>query len=197
MDLCVFIPLNSLINTVFIVLFRLYTEIMTFDTFKIELGRLIREVRKAKGFHLDDLGFRSEIVYDNIQKIETSRYGGIQVLTYAKLLVGLDVGLSFDPLKKQKNQVELSPAIKNFLNTLFLKLPEDPDLQFLNYNSTQFLQKLGHEIVVLRKKLGLTQKELAKKAQMSNRTLSRIESGQHDFRLETLYRLSSVLYEDS
>ncbi|HHB51897.1 MAG TPA: XRE family transcriptional regulator [Saprospiraceae bacterium] len=168
---------------------------MTFNTFKTEFGLLIRTAREIKGYHLDDLGFESDIVYDNIQKIETATYGGFQILTYAKLLKGLDVGLSFEPRDKQKDNVYISPEMKNFLNTLFLKLPADPDFQFLNHNGAKLLQKLGDEVRILRNKTGLSQKELAKRVQMSNTTLSRIESGHYDFRLETLYHLSQFLLE--
>jgi len=44
-----------------------------------------------------------------------------------------------------------------------------------------------------RKHLGLTQKELAKKANMAQSALARIESGKHEAREETLQKLAKAM----
>lgn len=166
---------------------------MEFNNFILELGRLLKSVREKQALTLYKLAYNSGIVADHIQKIESAKHGGIQILTYAKLLVGLNMGLSFKPIDDKKTNIILSPEMQDTLSTLFLDLTEDPNLQFLNFNIEHLLQQIGREIKKRRKVLGLSQKSLAQKAQVSNTTVSSIENGKHDFRLRSLYKITHEL----
>ena len=53
--------------------------------------------------------------------------------------------------------------------------------------------KLGKRIKLLRKSMGLTQEQLAEKAEMDYKYLSKIENGKHLPTYNTLIRLSAIL----
>lgn len=170
---------------------------MTFENFMHNLGLLIKESRKARNLTLYQLAYESDIVADHIQKIESSKHGGIQVITYAKLLSGLDIGLSFRKNDKKNDRlIPVTTPQQNFINTLFFNLTIDPDLQFLNYNPVLLLLKIGELVRKKRMQRGLTQKQLAEKAHISNTTVSRVECGKYNFSLLTLYKLSQALHID-
>ena len=52
--------------------------------------------------------------------------------------------------------------------------------------------KLAHEIKVLRQKKGMTQREVALKADMPQSVVARIESGTHSFSIATLHKIARV-----
>jgi transcriptional regulator with XRE-family HTH domain len=166
---------------------------MTFEVFIANFGNLLKQAREKRNLTLYELAYKSDIVADHIQKIESIKHGSIQVKTYAKLLSGLKVSLSFYDMST-KRLILLTDEEEEFIHNLFFGISEDVDLQFLNQKPTLLLLRIATEVHKHRKLLGLTQKELAKKAQLSNATIVRIEEGKHDFRLKTLYKLSQVLY---
>jgi transcriptional regulator with XRE-family HTH domain len=165
---------------------------MTFENFMQELGLLIRQFRNSKNLTLYQLSHKTDIVADHIQKIESAKHGGIQILTYAKLLSGLEVGLSFRNNKNEQLEI-LTKEQEVFLNKLFFNLPKDCDLQFLNYKPSLLLEHLAKQIYHKRKKVGLTQKQLSQKAMVSNTTISHIESGKYNFSLLSLYKITKAL----
>ncbi|UPT76683.1 helix-turn-helix transcriptional regulator [Sulfurovum sp. XGS-02] len=166
---------------------------MKFENFNSELGRLLKSAREQQALTLYELAYNSDIVADHIQKIESAKHGGIQIITYAKLLVGLNMGLSFKPMDDKKTKIFPSTEMQNTLSTLFLDLTKDPNLQFLNFNIEHLLKQIGKEIKKRRKAFGLSEKALAKKAQVSNTTISRVESGKYNFQLRTLYKVTHEL----
>lgn len=52
--------------------------------------------------------------------------------------------------------------------------------------------RISYEIVVLRHKAKLTQKQLAKELKMSQSAVARIESGEQNLTIETLMKIGSV-----
>ena len=167
---------------------------MTFDIFMIEFGFLIKSSRKMKNLTLYQYAFKADIVANHIQKIESSKHGGIQILTYAKLLLGLDCSLSFvQKNKKGDNLIILSNENNEFLNNLFFGLSSDEDFQFLNLNPSSLLMELGNKVRIKRNNIGWTQKELSEKAKVSNTTVYRVESGKYNYSLLVLYKLSKAL----
>ena len=166
---------------------------MTFENFIISFGKLLKQARQKQNLTLYDLAHKSDIVADHIQKIESAKHGSIQLETYAKLLTGLNLSLSFYDMS-DKRLILLSDEEKSFIHNLFLGISKDTDLQFLNQKPTLLLLHIATEVQKNRKLLGLTQKQLSKKSQLSNTTIVRMEEGKHDFRLKTLYKLSQVLY---
>ena len=56
------------------------------------------------------------------------------------------------------------------------------------------MQKIGNKMFELRKKLGLTQADLAEKAGLSDRTYADIERGNVNMRIETLLRICDALH---
>ncbi len=168
---------------------------MSFEKFIISFGNLLKQARKKRSLTLYELAYKSDIVADHIQKIESAKHGSIQLETYAKLLTGLNLSLSFHDISTKK-LISLSNEEETFIHNLFFGISKDTDLQFLNQKPTLLLLHIATEVQKNRKLLGLTQKELAKKSQLSNTTIVRIEEGKHDFRLETLYKLSQVLYPE-
>lgn len=168
---------------------------MTFNNFMIEFGLLIKSSRKIKNLTLYQYAFVADIVADHIQKIESSKHGGIQILTYAKLLSGLDCSLSFSQNDKKTNKlIVLSSENDKFINNLFFGLSSHPDFQFLNLKPSILLVQLGKQVSTKRNDIGWTQKELAQKAGISNTTVSRIESGKYNYSLLVLHKISKTLY---
>ena len=55
-------------------------------------------------------------------------------------------------------------------------------------------RKIGNKILVLRKKCGLTQAELAEKAGLADRTYADIERGNVNMRIETLLKICDALH---
>lgn len=53
---------------------------------------------------------------------------------------------------------------------------------------------IGNKLLAIRKKLGLTQNELAEKAGLSNRTYADIERGTVNMKVETILRICSALH---
>ena len=56
------------------------------------------------------------------------------------------------------------------------------------------LNVIGNRLYALRKRMGLTQAELAEKAGLSDRTYADIERGCVNMRLETILRICDALY---
>lgn len=56
------------------------------------------------------------------------------------------------------------------------------------------MRKIGNKMLEFRKKVGLTQAELAEKAGLSDRTYADIERGNVNMRLETLLRICDALH---
>jgi HTH-type transcriptional regulator / antitoxin HipB len=54
-------------------------------------------------------------------------------------------------------------------------------------------EDLGHVLKMRRKKLSLTQTEVGEKSNLTQKTVSNIESGRPGVQLETLFRLMSAL----
>ena len=158
-----------------------------------DFGLLIRESRLAQHLTLDQLAQESELINDHIQKIESAKHGGILILTYARLMASLRVGLSFTKNNTNKKLISLSSNQEDFINNLFLDIPKDKDLQFLNQKPVLLLSNLGERVRKKRKEKGLTQKELAQEAGVSNTTIFRIENGKYDFRLTTLHKVNQAL----
>jgi len=168
---------------------------MTFNNFVIEFGLLIKSSRKMKNLTLYQYAFNTDIVADHIQKIESSKHGGIQILTYAKLLSGLECSLSFSQNNKKCDKlIVLSNGNEKFINNLFFGFASHPDFQFLNFKPSNLLVQLGKQISNKRNSVGWTQKELAEKAGISNTTVSRIESGKYNYSLLVLHKLSKALH---
>jgi len=78
------------------------------------------------------------------------------------------------------------------LEDLARELNKDPNFRKA-YRTQRPYYALISEVINCRKRLGLTQKELAKKADMHQSTVSRIESADHDIRLSTLIKLAEAL----
>ena len=55
-------------------------------------------------------------------------------------------------------------------------------------------QKIGNKLLAIRKRMGLTQNEVAEIAGLSNRTYADIERGTVNMRTETILRICSVLH---
>ena len=53
---------------------------------------------------------------------------------------------------------------------------------------------IGNKLLAIRKKLGLTQNELAEQAGLSNRTYADIERGSVNMKVETILHICSALY---
>ena len=53
---------------------------------------------------------------------------------------------------------------------------------------------IGNKLLAIRKKLGLTQNELAEQAGLSNRTYADIERGSVNMKVETILRICSALH---
>jgi len=167
---------------------------MTFNNFMIEFGFLIKSARQQRSLTLYQYAFKANIVADHIQKIESSKHGGIQILTYAKLLSGLDCSLSFmHNNEKEDKLIILSNENDEFINSLFFGLSSDEDFQFLNLKPSSLLMELGNKVRIKRNNIGWTQKELSEKAKISNTTVCRIESGKYNYSLLVLYKLSKAL----
>jgi transcriptional regulator with XRE-family HTH domain len=167
---------------------------MHYKEFTREFGKLIKESRKYKCMSLQSLAIRTGIVYDQLQKIESAKHGGVLIETYTKLLSGLDVSLSFSIFdNKNTKLIPVSNEVLEFMNSMFLGLSTDPDLEFLNKRHPLLLKHIGNLLLMKRKALNLTQKQLAKKANISNTTLVHIEGGEHNFRLSTLYKITIAL----
>jgi len=167
---------------------------MSFEEFTYEFGTLIKQSRNTMKMSLQTLAIKTGIVYDQIQKIESAKHGGVLINTYLKLLAGLNVGLSFT--KYGFTKTKLIPVPKEvliFIDAMFLELSSDSSLQFLNMNQTLFIKQIGELVTQKRKGLNLTQKQLAKKANISNTTLVHIEGGEHNFRLATLHKIVVTL----
>ena len=83
--------------------------------------------------------------------------------------------------------------------TILLPLPHlkhiDMVRKILNPNegSLTLEQMIGRRIKAIRVLRGITQKELADAAGMSNQTISYIEQGKSDFRIGTLKEIEKVL----
>ena len=83
--------------------------------------------------------------------------------------------------------------------TILLPLPYlkhlDMARKILNPNegSLTLEQRIGRRIKAIRVLRGITQKELADAAGMSNQTISYIEQGKSDFRIGTLKEIEKVL----
>lgn len=56
------------------------------------------------------------------------------------------------------------------------------------------LQTIGNRLLLVRKRLGLTQWEVAEAAELSDRTYADIERGSVNMRLETILRICEVLH---
>ena len=167
---------------------------MSFEDFIKTLGLLIKQAREARLMTLYVLSTETNIVADQIQKIESAKHGGIEIFTYLKLLAGLKITLTFT--KNENINQKLIPIpdnILNFIHTLFLDLTRDYDNQFLNSNEKLLIKKIGQLLFQKRTNLKLSQKELAKKANISNTTIVRLEQGKYNFRLSTLYKITSAL----
>jgi transcriptional regulator with XRE-family HTH domain len=61
---------------------------------------------------------------------------------------------------------------------------EDPD---------QVIQEVGHRVAALRKKLGMTQAELAEKLGSSYQNVARIERGEQNLTIRTMVKLAAAL----
>ena len=57
----------------------------------------------------------------------------------------------------------------------------------------EFLKSMGTRIIVRRKELGLTQEQVAERADLTAQTISTAERGEKALRPENIVRLSSVL----
>ena len=75
------------------------------------------------------------------------------------------------------------------LETLLKKLLADPKVKAY-YDKMELEFNIAKELILLRKRLGLTQKELAKKAGIKEVQLARIESGKQLPRLDTLMSIA-------
>lgn len=56
------------------------------------------------------------------------------------------------------------------------------------------LRKVGNKLLAVRKRMGLTQAEVAEAAGLSDRTYADIERGTVNMRMETILRICSVLH---
>ncbi|QOY52483.1 helix-turn-helix domain-containing protein [Candidatus Sulfurimonas baltica] len=167
---------------------------MSFEEFTYEFGTLIKQSRNTRGMSLQALALETGIVYDQIQKIESAKHGGVLINTYVKLLSGLKVSLSFTKNDSIRTKlIPVSNEVLIFIDEIFLGLSSDSSLQFLNMNYPLFMKHIGELLMQKRKGLNLTQKQLAKKANISNTTLVHIEGGEHSFRLATLHKIATVL----
>lgn len=167
---------------------------MNIEEFSINFGLMVKEIRITKGMSLQTLSMNSGIVSDQIQKIESAKHGGIQLETLAKLLSGLQVGLSFTIIgDKYKKIVPVSNDLLIFIDKLFFGLPSHEHSQFLNLKQELLKKEIGKLIVNRRVQLAISQKELAHKANISNTTVVRLESGEHNFRLSTLHKVVLAL----
>ena len=166
---------------------------MNFDDFMTTIGLLIKEVRIGKKSTLYELAFKTGIVADHIQKIESFKHGGIQLLTYAKILHGLECGLSFKTKNMQGESLKLSSEFENILDCIFFGLTKDKEYQYLTYKPSVLLNEIAQQVRMKRNKLNLSQNKLAEISGMSNTTIYRIESGTHNISLHSLYKLCNSL----
>jgi transcriptional regulator with XRE-family HTH domain len=167
---------------------------MTYKEFTYKFGSLVKKSRISKRMSLQSLSIKTGIVSDQIQKIESAKHGGILIDTYVKLLSGLDVSLSFTKEGSLSSKlIPISNDILIFIDELFLGLSSHSDDQFLNMKHTLLIKTISELLTQKRKSLNLTQKQLAKKANISNTTLVHIEGGEHNFRLATLHKIAVVL----
>lgn len=96
---------------------------------------MIKESRKHRDMSLQSLALRANIVYDQLQKIESAKHGGVLIETYTKLLSGLNLSLCFSTLDNKKTKlIPVSNELLEFINSMFLDLSTNPDLEFLNMN---------------------------------------------------------------
>ena len=56
------------------------------------------------------------------------------------------------------------------------------------------LRKIGNKLYAFRKKMGMTQSEVAEAADLSDRTYAEIERGAVNMRIETILRICSALH---
>ena len=166
---------------------------MNFDDFMTTIGLLIKEVRIGKKYTLYELAFMTDIVADHIQKIESFKHGGIQLLTYAKILHGLECGLSFKTKSKHDTSLAVSFEFENLLDCMFFGLTRDKEYQYLTYKPSLLLTEIAQQVRMKRNKLNLSQNKLAEISGMSNTTIYRIESGTHNISLHSLYKLCNSI----
>ena len=76
------------------------------------------------------------------------------------------------------------------LETLRKKLLADPKVK-AHYDEMKPEFNIAKELILLRKRLGFTQRELAEKAGIKQPQLARIESGKQSPRLETLVSIAA------
>lgn len=82
--------------------------------------------------------------------------------------------------------------VTSTLDELFANDLQDQEFQEI-YRRQKPLYDLVAEIISRRLKLGLTQKDLAKLAKTFQSRVSKIESGEHDFRISTIVRIAEAL----
>ena len=82
--------------------------------------------------------------------------------------------------------------VTSTLDELFANDLQDQEFQEI-YRRQKPLYDLVAEIISRRLELGLTQKDLAKLAKTFQSRISKIESGEHDFRLSTIVRIAEAL----
>lgn len=78
------------------------------------------------------------------------------------------------------------------MNKIFERFEDQPEFQKAKRRITPY-HDLIVEIITRRLDLGLTQKELAEKANSFQSRISKIESGEHDIRLSTLTQIAEAL----
>lgn len=88
---------------------------------------------------------------------------------------------------------KIKAAIKNGQLIPFSQIMAEtsPEDRAWIYERARYLQTAA-AIRRLRRKLNLTQKELAEKMQVKREIIARAESGQHNVTLETLYRIADA-----
>lgn len=75
---------------------------------------------------------------------------------------------------------------------VFARFEHDEDFQRATRKIKPF-NDLVVDVITLRNRLGLTQKELARRAKTYQSRISKIESGEHDVRLSTLIQIAEAL----
>ncbi len=65
--------------------------------------------------------------------------------------------------------------------------------EFIERQEVQMKQKVAEQFVVCRKKKGLTQEELARKAGMSRTNVTRVENGRYNPSVEMMVRIAAAL----
>jgi transcriptional regulator with XRE-family HTH domain len=138
---------------------------MNFEEFTHEFGAYSKQSRIHRGMSLQSLAIQASIVSDQIQKIESAKHGGVQLRTYAKLLSGLKVGLSFtkESTKKNDKLIPISSGFIEFINEMFFGLPTYPDLQFLNMKPTLLIKQIGRLVSKKKERFELVAKGACKK----------------------------------